>query len=465
MNKVRSTTLMNLKATKYLKTAIGFAAFMGTASISFAQDTGTLNGEDPTKSLEQNRTQTEAELNALQSETVQITSTLKRLENDIQSLKKDRDALETKLSTAEQRQNILDERIVTGEEKLTELEDREAIVKSSLRERNNVLAEVLAALQRLGSNPPPALLVSPEDALSSVRSAILLGAVVPEIRSETQKLLTDLQELADIRTEITSERTQLAADLDKSFKEQEELTALIKEKAALNIASLTQLEKERKRANELEDKSSELKTVVAALTTEITSIREAAEIARLDKIERQKKAAEQLARAKELAEARMLPNQERLMPAYSFAALQSTLQFPINGAVEKRFGDKDNSGQTLRGMLISATENDRVLAPVDGWITYAGPFRTYENIIILNAGEGYHIVMAGLDQLKVTQGQFVISGEPIATMGRESFTNNSALTLASGKPTLYIELRKDQTPIDSAPWWANIAFGRASNDT
>ncbi|MEP6435171.1 MAG: hypothetical protein ABJ053_16110, partial [Lentilitoribacter sp.] len=129
MNKVRSTTLMNLKATKYLKTAIGFAAFMGTASISFAQDTGTLNGEDPTKSLEQNRTQTEAELNALQSETVQITSTLKRLENDIQSLKKDRDALETKLSTAEQRQNILDERIVTGEEKLTELEDREAIVK------------------------------------------------------------------------------------------------------------------------------------------------------------------------------------------------------------------------------------------------------------------------------------------------------------------------------------------------
>lgn len=456
---------MNLNAVKYLKSVIGIAVLISSANISFAQDNDALNSNDPTKALEQNRTQTEAELNALQSETVQITSTLKRLENDIQSLKKDREALEEKLNAAEQRQNILDERIVTGEGKLTDLEARETIVKNSLRERNNVLAEVLAALQRLGSNPPPALLVSPEDALSSVRSAILLGAVVPEIRSETEKLITDLQELADIRTEITSERTQLAADLDESFKEQEELTALIKEKAALNIASLTQLEKERKRANELEDKSSELKTVVAALTTEIQSIREAAEIARLEEIERQKKAQEQLARARELAEARELPNQERLMPAYSFAALQSTLQFPIEGAVEKRFGEEDNSGQALQGILMSASENDRVLAPVDGWVTYAGPFRTYENIIILNAGEGYHMVIAGLDQLKVNQGQFVISGEPIAVMGRESFTNNSALTLASGKPTLYIELRKDQTPIDSAPWWANIASGRASNDT
>lgn len=456
---------MNLSAVKYLKSVIGIAVLISSANISFAQDNDALNSNDPTKALEQNRTQTEAELNALQSETVQITSTLKRLENDIQSLKKDREALEEKLNAAEQRQNILDERIVTGEGKLTDLEARETIVKNSLRERNNVLAEVLAALQRLGSNPPPALLVSPEDALSSVRSAILLGAVVPEIRSETEKLITDLQELADIRTKITSERTQLAADLDESFKEQEELTALIKEKAALNIASLTQLEKERKRANELEDKSSELKTVVAALTTEIQSIREAAEIARLEEIERQKKAQEQLARARELAEARELPNQERLMPAYSFAALQSTLQFPIEGAVEKRFGEEDNSGQALQGILMSASENDRVLAPVDGWVTYAGPFRTYENIIILNAGEGYHMVIAGLDQLKVNQGQFVISGEPIAVMGRESFTNNSALTLASGKPTLYIELRKDQTPIDSAPWWANIASGRASNDT
>ena len=456
---------MNLNAHRYTTALIGMTMLIGSAGLSVAEDENILNADDPTKVLEQNRTQTEAELDALKSETAQITSTLKRLENDIQSLKKDREALEEKLNAAERRQNILDERIVTGESKLADLEDREAEVKISLRERNNILAEVLAALQRLGSNPPPALLVSPEDALSSVRSAILLGAVVPEIRSETEKLVADLQELSDIRKDITSERTQLAADLDASFKEQEELTALIKEKAALNIASLSQLEKERQRASEIEDKSSELKTVVAALTSEISSIREAAEQARLAEIERQKRAAEQLARAKELAQARELPNQERLSPAYSFAALQSTLEFPVTGAVEKRFGDEDNSGQTLRGILMSAGENDRVLAPVDGWIAYAGPFRSYENIIILNAGEGYHIVMAGLNQLKVNQGQFVVSGEPIAAMGSESFTNNSALALASGKPTLYIELRKDQTQIDSAPWWANIASGRASNDT
>ena len=57
-----------------------------------------------------------------------------------------------------------------------------------------MLAEVLGALQRMGLNPPPALLVKPEDALSSVRSAILLGAVVPELRSQTEALLADLKE-------------------------------------------------------------------------------------------------------------------------------------------------------------------------------------------------------------------------------------------------------------------------------
>lgn len=79
---------MNLNAVKYLKSVIGIAVLISSANISFAQDNDALNSNDPTKALEQNRTQTEAELNALQSETVQITSTLKRLENDIQSLKK-----------------------------------------------------------------------------------------------------------------------------------------------------------------------------------------------------------------------------------------------------------------------------------------------------------------------------------------------------------------------------------------
>jgi hypothetical protein len=70
-------------------------------------------------------------------------------------------------------------------------------------------------LQRIGRDPPPALLVSPEDALSSVRSAILLGAVVPEIRAETEALAGDLKELAALRQAIARSGVRLPCALDR----------------------------------------------------------------------------------------------------------------------------------------------------------------------------------------------------------------------------------------------------------
>lgn len=464
--KVMLKLKMNSKPFKPITLAmIATTVSLGFAPLALAVDDDVLSSDNSTDTLEQNRTKTKEELDALKGQASEITNTLRRLEANIQTLKKDQKELQEKLDVAEARQNALDERIISGESKLAELEGNEVEIKTSLRERNAVLAEVLAALQRLGSNPPPALLVSPEDALSSVRSAILLGAVVPEIRSETEKLISDLQDLANIRKEITSERTQLAEDLDQSFNDEKELTALLKEKAALNVASIQQLEKERKRATDLQSKSKELETVIASLSGEITLIKEAAEIARLEEIARQKKAAEQLERARQLAEANRAPDQELLSPAYSFAGLQNTLKLPVAGSLAANFGEENEAGQALSGILVSTENKTLVLAPVDGWILYSGPFRTYGNIIILNAGDNYHMVFAGMDQLKVSQGQFVVSGEPLASMGQNSLANNNVFTLASDKPTLYIELRKDQRPIDSAPWWANITSGRASNDT
>ena len=83
-----------------------------------------------------------------------------------------------------------------------------------------MLAEVLAALQRMGRNPPPALLVSPEDALASVRSAILLGAVVPGIRGETDKLVSALKELTDLRQAIAREKDDLTGMMTASLEEE-----------------------------------------------------------------------------------------------------------------------------------------------------------------------------------------------------------------------------------------------------
>jgi septal ring factor EnvC (AmiA/AmiB activator) len=83
----------------------------------------------------------------------------------------------------------------------------------SLESRRGVIAEVLTALQRMGRRPPPAILVRPEDALESLRAAMLLGAVLPDMRSQAEALATDLTNLVRLRADIGAERAKLTTDL------------------------------------------------------------------------------------------------------------------------------------------------------------------------------------------------------------------------------------------------------------
>jgi septal ring factor EnvC (AmiA/AmiB activator) len=77
-------------------------------------------------------------------------------------------------------------------DRLALLQSSESAIRRSLEGRRHLIAEVLAALQRIGRRPPPAVLVRPEDILEAVRASMLLGAVVPDLRQEIEILGTDL---------------------------------------------------------------------------------------------------------------------------------------------------------------------------------------------------------------------------------------------------------------------------------
>ena len=73
--------------------------------------------------------------------------------------------------------------------------------------------------------------------------------------------------------------------------------------------------------------------------------------------------------------------------------------------------------------------------------------------MILDAGAGYHVVLAGMDRISVSVGQFVLTGEPVAVMGANPQVAAIATTSTS-QSVLYVEFRKDGAPIDPSPWWA-----------
>ena len=89
---------------------------------------------------------------------------------------------------------------------------------------------MLAALQRIGHRPPPALIATPEDALQAVRTAMVLGAVLPEMRGKVEELASDLADLANVRKKITAERDRLKAEIASLDNERARMAALIAER-------------------------------------------------------------------------------------------------------------------------------------------------------------------------------------------------------------------------------------------
>lgn len=367
---------------------------------------------------------------------------------EIAAIRKDSASLSAAMVQAAKTERKLGREVEMISSRLEELGQRQGDLRHSLALRRDVLAQVLGALQRMGLNPPPALLVQPEDALSSVRSAILLAAVVPELRDETKVLITDLRELQRLATSIEDERTRLAATVTEQVEEQRRLSLLVEEKQKLQARSEERLAQEQARAAELAQEASSLGELIEALESEI-------EIMALREAEAQQEESAAIAALRKPLTALSTP----------FSALKGQVSLPVAGHVLRRFGESDESGGILRGDMVATHSAAIVTAPVDGSVLYAGPFRSYGQLLILNAGEGYHVVLAGMGRIGVSPGQAVLAGEPVGLMGEARLASAVALTGADAGPELYVEFRKEGQPVDPAPWWVERTIGRTGNDS
>jgi septal ring factor EnvC (AmiA/AmiB activator) len=288
------------------------------------------------------------------------------------------------------------------------------------------------------------LLVRPEDALQSLRTAMLLGSVVPELHARTQKLADDLGELVALRKNIATERDQLAVDRDKLKNDQTRLAALVDERQRQQSSIEKDMETEGARAISLSRQVDSLQGLIAKMEQDLKSAAKAAAAASL-----QGTPAAPNGRPNPGA----LKDPARNSPAIAFASAKGLFALPVNGTRIREFGGSDGSGGVEKGISLATRAGAQVTTPCDGWVVYAGPFRSYGQLLILNAGGGYHVLIAGMERISVNIGQFVLTGEPVATMGTTSQIASILATNAS-QPVLYVEFRKDGTPIDPGPWWA-----------
>ena len=200
--------------------------------------------------------------------------------------------------------------------------------------------------------------------------------------------------------------------------------------------------------------ASNLKELIARMETEIAPAKAAAAASR---------AADEAAAAdvQTRASAAKTKDPARLRPAVAFADAKGQVALPAAGAIVKTFGAPDAFGGAEKGVSIATPVAATVASPIDGWVAFSGPYRTYGQLLIINAGGGYYMVLAGMDRINVGVGQFVLAGEPVAAMGDGSARTAAAAAIGAEQPILYIELRKDGTAIDPGPWWAKTDIEKA----
>jgi septal ring factor EnvC (AmiA/AmiB activator) len=353
------------------------------------------------------------------------------------------------------------------EEALTRLEAESAALAQQEKEKSDELArrrseqtKLATALLRLARNPPSGLALTEGAPVDVLRGGILLSAAVPPLIERANMLSIELKTLADLKGQIREAEARHHIESDSLAKEESRIRDLIQQETALQQKARQGAAASAAEAQKLAAQASDLKDLIE---------RAEAEARRREAEAEARRQAEAAARAaKEQEEARIasaapppsvlrgtIPQPQATLPAPSpgdptrpqsirpFSQAKGRVIYPAAGSVVTGFGGEDPEGGTSRGMTIETRPGAQVVAPFDGRVVFAGPFKGYGRILIISHGDGYHSLVAGLDQINGTVGQWLIAGEPIGTM-----------PAGEAKPRLYLELRHDGQPINPLPWLA-----------
>lgn len=346
--------------------------------------------------------------------------------------------LQTEMIAAAKRIQTQERTLTDLENELSALEKRRAEMAEDLARKDGQMRDVLLALERLAIRPTDALMLQPLKPADAVRSGLVLSAAIPAITENAAQLQIELEALYRTRSEIVDRRSRVAATALTLIDQQERLEHLFADKAA--------------RQEGLEQQVSESEARITALAKEADSLRDllskvVAERTR-QKEEEAKRAAEKApvltapdgaAPSPEIVSARRpIPRREQR----SFSQARGTLPFPASGRLSLRYGEETEIEGRSKGIIITTRPEAQVVSPFDGTIAFAGPFRGYGQLLIMEHSEGYHTLLAGMSRLDGRVGQRVLAGEPVGVMSPD------------GDPSLYVELRRDGQPINPLPWLA-----------
>lgn len=293
---------------------------------------------------------------------------------------------------------------------------REATLTRALDAKRDGIGRLLGVLATMEANPGPLLLLHPEGAVGTARSGMILADVTPALQAQALTLKGELQELSDLRALQAS-----AGDvLEKGL--------------ATAQAARTELSKAISDRTDLPKRFTEDPEVLKGLLDSADTL--------------------------DAFAAGLSPDAEA---GTTFATEKGRLPLPVLGTVLRRPDEADAAGVRRPGVTLATQPRALVTAPWPATIRYRGPLLDYGNVMILEPGDGYLLVLAGLETLYGDVGEVVAAGAPLGLMGGTA-TASGEFTAGvpdgsggRGTETLYMELRQGAAPVDPMDWFTGLA--------
>ncbi|WP_275392448.1 peptidase M23 [Aliiroseovarius sp. Z3] len=297
---------------------------------------------------------------------------------------------------------------------------REASIQGALSAESDQLSQLLGVLQTIERAPEPALLVHPAGPIGTARSGMILSDVAPALQRKAENLRRDLEELQTLRAlqenAVDTLKTGLEGAQDARFE------------LSLAIARRTELPRR------FVADDARMKTLVESADT--------------------------LASFADGLMSEPVP-QGNAADTQDFTSVKGRLAMPALGQIIRRYDEVDAAGVRRPGYVIATRPMAIVTTPWPATIRYLGPLLDYGNVAIVEPGDGYLMVLAGLGQLYGEVGEVLPKGAPIGLMAGADVSGDQAFLIAAeqgtgadASETLYIEIRENGTPVDPSNWFA-----------
>ena len=360
----------------------------------------------------------EKKLKSLEKEISEEKKHQRHLKKETHSLKMETGVLTRETIALAARIRTLEKKVYATEGKIQALKTKQDAITKQVSIQDQRLGKTLLTLQTINRLRGTSFLTYPEKALQDKRAFTVLYATVPALHKKSQQLKKNLSALKQIKAETSEEKNSLVTTITRLQEEKDQLSSLLREKRQGQKNVIVRAQKAQRSLAALAKKSQSLNDLVGRL------------FASRIPLQRPQKGARS-------------PHTPRTVKG----ATIGPLPLPAEGPVSDNFNDTTVPNR-LQGLMVETRNGSYVTAPFDGVILFAGPFRSYGQLLILEIREGYHILMAGIEKLNTFVGQQVLAGEPLGSMG----SNKNAGTPFGNR--LYVEVRENNQPVSPWRWFA-----------